>query len=142
MSNEAKVLEILETPYEVLVNDAKAQWEFDDMQKELWLEQVIPEYEKWSRKYLHTPEVRKPYLEIIRNLKKELKDVRQTNTKNRRTVGQDDRGYLLTDRKARDGDNHSPQAVQSPVRDKEKRVHSLSGSPIQWKECDGSPVRI
>ncbi len=122
------LLEIALTPLDQLINEAKAHWQFEDMQEEIWLEGIIPLYEKWADKSLHKP-TRKLYLAIIKGLKKELADVRKTNSNRRRTMGRRIGRDRAENGNARDTNKLSPKTISQPVRIKKEGIYRIGRSP-------------
>jgi hypothetical protein len=116
------------------IDELKTELSVKDLAWELTLERMIEDWRKWSLKSIHT-KGRKLNMDIIKELKRELSDVRATNDfRSTRAVG-----FKLGRNKAKDGnarntDNITPSPKRQDMGVAPKRVFSLGRKDKPGKE--------
>ena len=123
------IKETLATSTDQLWNEVKAERKFQDWEQEEYLKKIIPEYKKWVNRVLGKP-IREHLMKIIKDLEKELADVRsESNTHPRRTVGHRIGKNKQKNGNARDTDTVASKAIPQPFRAEKKRIYRLGRSP-------------
>ena len=116
--------DLIDTPIDEIANDYKAWCKWVDMEYEVSLKKQL-EWYTWACNKALDKDIRKQYLETLRDIKREIEYVRKGDTHGKRAMVYSIRKDTKEDRNTRNSDHKPSNTVKDALRSSQRRVYSI-----------------